>query len=167
MDLSHDDVAQILRLIDEGQFEELHLETDTIKLHVSRRASGRTDSGSPAARMSVGTDVDEGATGAGATPTDATSAPVAAPAPSVLEDGQVPIQAPLLGIFYRAPKPGAAPFVEVGSPVEPDTTVCIIEVMKLMHSVPAGVMGCIASVCADDGSLVEYKQGLFIVQLEQ
>lgn len=73
------------------------------------------------------------------------------------------IVAPMLGTFYRAPAPGAAPFVDVGSSVEPDTLVCIIEVMKMMNSVHAGVSGTIAEICVENGEAVEYGTALFRV----
>jgi biotin carboxyl carrier protein len=79
-------------------------------------------------------------------------------------DGLVTIPAPMLGTFYRAEAPGKPPFVEVGSRVEPDTIVCIIEVMKMMNSVPAGVAGTVAEVIADNAALVEYGQPLFRVE---
>ena len=76
----------------------------------------------------------------------------------------VTIEAPMLGTFYRAPAPGAPPFVDVGSTVEPDTIVCIIEVMKMMNSVHAGVAGTIAEVCVENGEPVEYGARLFRVE---
>ncbi len=72
--------------------------------------------------------------------------------------------APLLGTFYRAPKPGAPPFVEVGAAVEADTIVGIIEVMKLMNTVRAGVRGTVAEVLAADGALVEFGEILLRVR---
>ena len=60
------------------------------------------------------------------------------------------IAAPMIGTFYRAEAPGAAPFVDVGTRVEPDTVVCIIEVMKMMNAVPAGVAGTVVEVCAEN-----------------
>ena len=62
------------------------------------------------------------------------------------------IDAPMPGTFYRAEGPGRPPFVDIGARVEPDTVVCIIEIMKMMNSVPAGVSGTIVEICADDGS---------------
>jgi Biotin carboxyl carrier protein len=70
----------------------------------------------------------------------------------------------MLGTFYRAPAPGAAPFVDVGSRVEPDTLVCIIEVMKMMNSVQAGVTGTITEVYVENGEAVEYGAPLFRVE---
>jgi len=85
--------------------------------------------------------------------------------PIVEEAGDgVTIEAPMLGTFYRSPAPGEGPFVEVGSTVEPDTIVCIIEVMKMMNSVHAGVTGTIAEVCVENGEAVEYGSRLFRVE---
>ena len=70
----------------------------------------------------------------------------------------------MLGTFYRAPKPGAAPFVEVGGQVEEETVVAIIEVMKLMNTVRAGVRGTVTEILATDGSLAEYGQTLLRVR---
>jgi acetyl-CoA carboxylase biotin carboxyl carrier protein len=70
------------------------------------------------------------------------------------------VTAPLLGTYYRAPKPGAPPYVEVGSTVEEDTIVGIIEVMKLMNTVRAGVRGRVTDIVARDGTLVEYGETL-------
>ena len=74
------------------------------------------------------------------------------------------IEAPMLGTFYRSPAPGEPPFVDVGSVVEPDTIVCIIEVMKMMNSVHAGVAGTIIEVCVENGEAVEYGTPLFRIQ---
>jgi acetyl-CoA carboxylase biotin carboxyl carrier protein len=70
----------------------------------------------------------------------------------------------MLGTFYRSPKPGAAPFVDVGSDVAEDTVVAIIEVMKLMNTVRAGVRGTITEILPADGTLVEYGQTLMRVR---
>ena len=70
----------------------------------------------------------------------------------------------MLGTFYRAEAPGAAPFVDVGMRVDADSTVCLIEVMKMMSSVAAGVAGTIVEVCAENAQLVEQGQPLFRVE---
>jgi acetyl-CoA carboxylase biotin carboxyl carrier protein len=71
------------------------------------------------------------------------------------------VDSPMLGTFYRAPAPGATPFVEVGEQVEPETTVCLIEVMKMMNSIRAGVTGTIAEILVENAELVEEGQPLF------
>jgi len=133
MALSDDDVREILRLIDETELGELRIETEGLSLHVVR---GRA---APAERAKE-------------------PAPTAATA-----DGAVTIDAPMLGVFYRAPSPGAPPFVDVGTRIERDTIVCVIEVMKMMNSVPAGVVGTIAEVHVENAEAVEFGQPLFRV----
>jgi acetyl-CoA carboxylase biotin carboxyl carrier protein len=77
------------------------------------------------------------------------------------------VRAPLLGTFYRAPKPGAPPFVDVGASVEPDTVIGIIEVMKLMNAVRAGTRGVVREIRARDGTLVEYGETLLLVDARE
>ena len=89
-----------------------------------------------------------------------TSAAVEAAVP----DGMLVIRAPNLGTFYRAPKPGAPPYVEVGQRVEPDTEVCLIEVMKLFAPVRAGLTGIVREIRARDGEMVEFDQALILVE---
>lgn len=73
------------------------------------------------------------------------------------------VRSPLPGVFYRRPSPESDPFVDVGSPVEPDTTVAIVEVMKQFFEVQAGTSGTIASVAAADAHMVDAGQILFTV----
>ena len=150
MSLTDDDVREILKLIDESDRDELHIEPEHFVLHVSKGAGG--DGASLTPLMGVRE----------ASPTRSPERPE----PSDNEesrDGATTIESPMLGTFYRAERPGAEPFVEVGTEVEPDTIVCIIEVMKMMNSVPAGIAGTIAEVCCDNAALVEYGQPLFRV----
>ena len=139
MGLSHDDVTEILRIIDESDVDELRVETEGFKLHVVRRGAATSEpAGEPAA-----------------TAAHASS--------DTARDELLAVPSPMLGTFYRAESPGATPFVEVGAEVEPDTTVCIIEVMKMMNSVAAGVSGRVVEICARNGELVEYGAPLFRV----
>jgi len=93
----------------------------------------------------------------------ATAAAAAHASSDTAGDDLLAVPSPMLGTFYRAESPGATPFVEVGAEVEPDTTVCIIEVMKMMNSVAAGVSGRVVEICARNGELVEYGAPLFRV----
>ena len=68
------------------------------------------------------------------------------------------VKAPIVGVFYAAPAPGAAPFVKVGDTVEKGQVVCLIEAMKLMNDITAPVSGRIVDICAQDGVVVEYGQ---------
>ncbi|WP_107660550.1 acetyl-CoA carboxylase biotin carboxyl carrier protein [Nocardia suismassiliense] len=83
---------------------------------------------------------------------------------AVAVDARHVVRAPSVGVFYRAPKPGAAPFVAVGDHVEPNTQVAIVEVMKLMIPVPAGVAGRVAEVLGPEGGPVEFDEPLFAIE---
>lgn len=151
--LGEEDVREILRLIDESPLDELRIETEGFSLHVLRAgaaASAPPVEGSPPP------------SGLAPAPAPAAAAP-AAPTPAAPAREGTVVEAPMLGTFYRAEAPGAKPFVEVGTHVEPDTIVCLIEVMKMMNSVPARVSGTIVEICAENAMLVEYGQPLFVV----
>ena len=96
-----------------------------------------------------------------ASPASANALPVAAATSAVVDPAWVAVEAPNLGTFYRSPKPGAAPFVEIGDTVEPNTEICLIEVMKLFTSVKAGKAGTVRQICAGDAELVEAGRILF------
>jgi acetyl-CoA carboxylase biotin carboxyl carrier protein len=85
-------------------------------------------------------------------------APRAAPAPALKE-----IKSPMVGTWYKAPEPGAAPYVKVGSRVTSGQTVCIIEAMKIMNEIEAEITGVIREVCVEDAQPVEFGQVLFRV----
>ena len=81
-----------------------------------------------------------------------------------IPEGLVAIRAPNLGTFYRAPKPGAPPYVEIGQQIEDSTEVCLIEVMKLFAPVAAGIRGVVREVLAKDGQMVEFDAPLILVE---
>jgi acetyl-CoA carboxylase biotin carboxyl carrier protein len=89
------------------------------------------------------------------------AAPAATPARA---PGLVEITSPIVGTFYRAPAPDADPFVEAGTQVEPDTTICIIEAMKVMNEVKAEKKGVIREVLVENGQPVEYGQPIFLLE---
>jgi acetyl-CoA carboxylase biotin carboxyl carrier protein len=97
------------------------------------------------------------------------AAPVAAPAAApavaaapVEPEGHV-VKSPMVGTFYRAATPGAAPFVDVGTSVKPGQTLCIIEAMKLLNEIDTDVAGVIKQVLVENGQPVEFGQPLFII----
>ncbi|MEO8753884.1 MAG: acetyl-CoA carboxylase biotin carboxyl carrier protein [Casimicrobiaceae bacterium] len=143
MSLTAADVAEILKLLESSSFDTLDLEMGGVKVSLSRGAAGASTAASNARQTF---------------PTAAPIAASAAPAPIALRGDEV--IAPLLGTFYRAPKPGASPFVEVGSVVQAETVIGIIEVMKLMNTVRAGRAGRVTEILVTDGALVEYGQPL-------
>jgi acetyl-CoA carboxylase biotin carboxyl carrier protein len=146
MPLSDEDVREILRIIDESDLDELSIKTDGFSLHVVKGAGGNTAS-PPPVRTRAGEE-----------------APSPPATRSSTSDDLLTIDSPMLGTFYRAEGPGKAPFVDVGGTVEPDTIVCIIEVMKMMNSIPARVAGTVVEVCPDNAELVEYGEPLFKVR---
>jgi acetyl-CoA carboxylase biotin carboxyl carrier protein len=195
VDLTSDDVQDILRLLDGLPFGEMHLQTARFSLWLRRGADGEwtqetrilpepavipaasrpaeaaadtaavprsgevaadtpgaprsgevaadTPGGPRSREVAAGADGQEGTAGASRGAAPAGPPPVAeAPEP----DGLRAVRAPLPGTFYRAPMPGAPPFVDVGSRVEPDTVVGIVETMKLMNSVSAGARGTVEQI---------------------
>jgi len=155
MALSDEDVREVLRLIDESDVAEILIETADFRLHVLRGDAAGSQVAGRRSQVEA-----SGHRPQAETPTPGTRHPTPEPQAA---DGAV-ISAPMLGTFYRAEAPGAAPFVEVGARVEPDTIVCLIEVMKMMNSIPAGMAGTVVEVCAANAELVEYGQPLFRVE---
>ncbi len=151
MILTAKDIAEITRLLDESHFSELRLEMGDFKLRISR-------GGGSGLRYE---DADE----APPAPPASDAAPIvaAAPAAGAAGQGEVDVLAPLLGNFYHAPRPGDAPFVKPGDRITEDSVIGIIEVMKLMNSIRAGVSGTVAALLAADGSSVEEGQALIRV----
>ena len=152
MTIDLEELAAVIRLLREAEFSEFSYAKGDVSLVVRRgdvpvAAAAVAPPPAPAVAPAVSPQV------------ATTPAPVAA-----REDvAVVKVRAPLLGTFYSTPKPGEPPFVRVGDRVEQDTVVCIVEVMKLMNSVSAGVSGVIAAIHARDGDLVEFDQLLFTV----
>ncbi len=85
-------------------------------------------------------------------------------AESAEESGLVDVKSPIIGTFYQAPSPDSEPFASVGTRVESDTVVCIIEAMKVMNEIKAETGGTVVEVCCKDGQAVEYGQVLFRVR---
>ncbi len=161
MTLTAADVAEIMRLVEQSKFDELNLEIDGVKLTLRRSVSGGMMRSAPASASSE----PAVATVARA---DAVSARSAAPAAAAgpVDKNLKEITSPMLGTFYRAPKPGSAPFVEIGSAVEEDSVIAIIEVMKLMNTVRAGVKGVVTEILPADETLVEFGQVLMRARVD-
>ena len=174
MTLTAKEVAEITRLLEESGFDELYLEMEGLKLTLRRGGTANGQAGGPPGiagptpqpDTAVPTRQPDAAVPT-RQPDAAAPAPrapsVPTPTPAATDPTAQDIRAPLLGTFYRSPKPGALPFVEVGSQVEEDTIICIIEVMKLMNTVRAGVRGRVTEILARDGVLVEYDDTLMRV----
>jgi acetyl-CoA carboxylase biotin carboxyl carrier protein len=172
MDLSQDDVIQILKIMNESSFDELHLKMGDLELAVNKQGSParlesqefapHANTGSPATNKTNRTAADSPAPSNLVQAAEAQEIKRSIEA-EIAELKLVPIKSPMLGVFFRAPKPGEPPFVEDGSVVEKNTTLCTIEVMKLFSTIKAGINGRIKRICADDGELVEHGQVLFLV----
>ena len=151
---TYDDLLAIVRLIESGsRFSDFRLRSGDIEVEVHRgngaagEAPAETAPPAPAPQLS-------------ATAPAKPSAPVHADLPA----GTIVIRSPMVGTFYRAAEPGSPPFVDVGTHVKPDTVVCIIEVMKLMNSVTAGVSGIVTHVFAENAHMVEFGQSLIAIK---
>ena len=154
MSLTAADIAEIARLLDESHFTDLKLETGGLKLRIRRQG------GSYAPRYE---DEEEEVAEA--------QTPSPEPMPLGLEAGaaragEVDVPAPLLGNFYEAPRPGDPPFIKPGDRVDEETIIGIIEVMKLMNPIRAGVSGTVVAILAQNGSAVEEGEALIRVKVE-
>jgi acetyl-CoA carboxylase biotin carboxyl carrier protein len=150
MSLSNEDVLQILALLDASGFDELRVETSDYKLHL-RRSIPANEPPTPSIELAAPAPA----------PVESTlvspqSASDVAAATSGNATDLYAVTAPMLGTFYGAPQPGAPPFVTVGTTVNDDTVIGIVEVMKLMNSICAGASGTIVEIVAKDGDLVEF-----------
>jgi len=158
MELTEDDVLEILNLIEKSDFDYFELEIGDLKLTVAKGGY-------------VPATANPSAAPATATPAPAVEAPAAAPQTeaaaeksAAIPEGLVAITAPLVGTFYVAPDPESPPFVEKGGRVDEDTTVGLIEVMKVFSAVRAGVNGVIEDILVANAGAIEYGQALFLVR---
>lgn len=173
--LTDDEVRQITLLIetlDRSTLDFLQIDAGGVKVTISKGGAGLS-AALPASAVSVAAaaaPAPRAPSSPAAAPPPAAAAPTAptaptvAPSQSVDQQGTVIIPAPLMGRFYPLPEPGAAPFVTVGSEVEEDTVVGLIEVMKLFNTVHAGVRGTITEICAPANEFIEYGTPLFRVR---
>jgi acetyl-CoA carboxylase biotin carboxyl carrier protein len=151
------DIKELIALIRKNDLSEFSLEQEGFKITLKR--GGEIQSvlaAAPYATPAVQT-VLHAAAPAGT--------PAAAPAPAPLPSSEgKEIPSPMVGTFYSAPSPDAAPFVAVGQQITADTTICIIEAMKVMNEIKAEVSGIITEVLAENGKPVQYGQPLFRIR---
>jgi acetyl-CoA carboxylase biotin carboxyl carrier protein len=198
VNLSPDDVQDILSLLDSLPYAEMTIETSRFTLRLRRTAEGGWTQEtqvtaepvladqSGVAAPPAGPPPPGGPPSGGPAQGQPPASPGASPSPgAALSPGSPPspdgppspggpapgepgadlrdIVTPLPGTFYRAPQPGAAPFVDAGGRVEPGTVVAIIETMKLMNPVYAGIAGTVAEICLDDGQFA--AQGTVLMRV--
>jgi len=155
-----DELKTLIDFMNDNDLAELEIEQEGKKIRLVKMGGLAREVVAVPAQMPAMAQVTAKA-GAGAAPGAAPQA--AEPAPS---DVHV-IKAPMVGTLYRAPSPDSDPFVEVGMQVSEETTVCIIEAMKVMNEIRAEVAGTILEVLVENGHPVEYGQPLFRVELEE
>jgi len=181
--LTNEDVADILALLDSLPYDELDLETPRFRLTLRRTPGGWTQSTqvlSAPARVATTAMSHRGAPDHGdvTSPSSRGGAEVGSGVADEAkvaggdgrdgrDGGLVAVRAPLPGTFYRAPRPGAAPFAEVGSRVDADTVIGIVETMKLMNSVHAGVAGVVAEFCVANAEFVAQGTALLRIRADQ
>ncbi|HLJ59550.1 MAG TPA: acetyl-CoA carboxylase biotin carboxyl carrier protein [bacterium] len=147
-----EEIRALIRLAAEANIAELEVEGAHVKVRIKKAHDQGAapvmlvTAGSSAATPRAGTDAH---TEEGRTPT--------------AEKRYAPIVAPMVGTFYRAPKPDAAPFVQEGDAIEPGQTVCILEAMKLFNEIPSEIAGRVVRVLVENGAPVEYGQPLFLL----
>lgn len=137
--LTPEDVNDIAAILDGSSYDRLDIRTSRFRLRVERSGEGWSQEWS----------LDDGAD------TVTTVAVAVAVETAIVPAGLEGVGAPLPGTFYRAPQPGAPPFVSVGDQVGPETVVGIVETMKLMNPVHAGCSGTVVDICVDNATMVD------------
>ncbi len=154
--LTYDDLVQLVELIKSAShFSEFRLKSGDIEVSLKRRVDGTAPRATEPAHEAASPAVQ--APAPAATPRTAGGA-------SPVPEGMHAVRAPMVGTFYRAPSPGEPPFAEVGQAVEPDSIVAIIEVMKLMNSIEAGVRGTVREFRVPNATAVEYGEVLVVIE---
>ena len=150
-----EEIKTIVKLMSENDLTEFRIEAEDMHLCIKR-------GGQNAAPAMIAPQVPVAAAPVSVIPAPAAAAPAAPAAPAPAEGAT--IDAPIVGTFYRSSAPGMEPFAKVGMKVDPDTTVCIIEAMKVMNEIKAEKSGVIKEILAENGQPVEYGQPLFILE---
>ena len=160
-----DEIKTIVKLMSDNDLTEFKIESEEMTLCLRRAARQQSapapvfvPTAVPAAAPAVSIPAAVPAVQEPVQPAPAASAAHAAPNPAKV------IESPTVGTFYRSPSPGAEPFVKVGSHVEADTTVAVVEAMKVMNEIKAEKSGVIKEILLENGQPVEYGQPLFVLE---
>ncbi len=156
------EIRQLIRIVEKSGIDELELEEEGRKIRIRKNQENVV-----VASPQNGSGMTYSLPAAPPTP----PAPVPATGGSEVKEGETTdsdkyyeVRSPMVGTFYRAPAPDAAPYVEVGDMVSPGQTLCIIEAMKLMNEIQSEVSGKIAKILVENAQPVEYNQVLFLIE---
>ncbi|MXW18954.1 MAG: acetyl-CoA carboxylase biotin carboxyl carrier protein [Gemmatimonadetes bacterium] len=149
-------VESLIRMLDESSLDNLEIRRGGTRIRLSKSAGGNAVAS--VAPANNATPVAESATAPAAPPEPAPASP-----PEPVSANLVEVTSPMVGTFYRAPSPEAAPYVEVGSQVASGDVLCVIEAMKLMNELECEAAGRIVEICVDNAEPVDFGQVLFRV----
>jgi acetyl-CoA carboxylase biotin carboxyl carrier protein len=160
------DVEALVELFERSDWSELHLELGQFRLDLSKHGAVNAPQRQPLPTAPPSTT--RGVPIAREAPPKAPAVAPPAGGSSARErripEGWIAVRAPNLGTFYRAPKPGAPPYVEIGQEIAPGTEICLLEVMKLFTTVVAREGGIVREVCVADGEMIEREQVLVLIE---
>ncbi len=137
-------IKKLIELLDESGVAEIEIHEGEESVRISRHSPAPAMMQAPAPAAPAAAEI---------------PAPAVAEAPTCHE-----VKAPMVGTYYSAPSPGAAPFIEVGQHVNKGDTICIIEAMKLLNQIEADVSGTVKSICVENGEPLEYGQTICIIE---
>lgn len=157
MDLK--DIKAIIDLMKKNSVSEFELEKQDFKIRLKRGMAGGVISGEEGGQQVISYAPMPAALSAAALPGTANT-----PAPASATSNDADIKSPMIGTFYRSPSPDSASYAEIGTEVNPDTVVCIIEAMKVMNEIKAEVKGVITQVLVENAKPVEFGQPLFKIR---
>jgi acetyl-CoA carboxylase biotin carboxyl carrier protein len=174
-DITYAEILRVLSLIKAAEkFEHIHLKFGDVEINLSREPGQTVQPTNQIAQPSRPTvpplpTLQPPVENSVSKPASPRPAQDAAPAAAAEPDhawpvGSILVRSPMVGTFYRKPSPDAAPFVEIGQQVEEGSTLCIVEVMKLMSSINAGARGTIRQILVADAELVEADQILMVIE---
>lgn len=165
MKLTPADLEALINAFEAGQWSELRLKTESWQLLLSTDTAARLSVDQRSPPIDPVRIENSGSSSCVPKPLAAPAiAPPSGVAAADIPDGWKAITAPNLGTFYRAPKPGSPPLVDIGQQVEPSTELCLIEVMKLFTTLLAGVRGIVRRICVNDAVMVEHGDVLFYIE---
>jgi acetyl-CoA carboxylase biotin carboxyl carrier protein len=157
----HEKIQQLAKILRDSDLGEILVEEEGIRIRLRKSAPAKGREYVALPQMAAAPMAMQAPAPAPAAAPSAAAPAAAAPA---AESGLVPFPSPMVGTFYRSPSPDREAFVQVGSRVNPDTTLCIIEAMKVMNEIKAETGGEIAKVLVENGAPVEFGQPLFLIR---